>query len=463
MSTITRKIELKLYKEGLGDEQVKAQYKFLYDINDNLFKVANDISSKLYLDEHVAQLVRVKNPEYKKLLSELAKENKKKTPDLAVIAEIEAKIADVESKISVQELAINEYASEMEKQSLGYNIAKDGDTEIYAQILTTLNQSVVDAFKRDALDVQRGLRSIRNYKQGMPIPFPFNRNIKIFEKDNDFFLKWYNGITFKLEFGKDRSNNRAIVERALGKDKSVTGYKLRTCSIQLQKSKMFLLLVVDIPQEKRKLNKSIVVGVDLGINVPAYVATNCTEDREAIGDREHFLNSRLAFQRRYKSLQRLKNTRGGRGRGKKLEPLEKIREAEHKWVQTQNHLFSKRIVEFALKVQAATIQMENLSNFGKTKEGEADEKKKFLLRNWSFYELQSMIEYKAKRYGIKVVFIKPAYTSKKCSWCGEEGHREENDKTRFHCLNPNCKMHKKEYIHADYNAARNIALSKEIL
>lgn len=75
MPTITRKIELKLYKEGLSDEQIKAQYKFFYNINDNLFKVANDISSKLYLDEHVAQLVRVKNPEYKKLLSELAKEN----------------------------------------------------------------------------------------------------------------------------------------------------------------------------------------------------------------------------------------------------------------------------------------------------------------------------------------------------------------------------------------------------
>lgn len=166
MPTITRKIELKLWKEGLSDEQVKAQYKFLYNINDNLFKVANDISSKLYLDEHVAQLVRVKNPEYKKLLSELAKEKKKKSPDLEVIAEIEAKIADAQSKMSVQELAINEYAGEMEKQSLGYNIAKDGDTEIYAQILTTLNQSVVDAFKNDALDVQRGLRSIRNYKQG---------------------------------------------------------------------------------------------------------------------------------------------------------------------------------------------------------------------------------------------------------------------------------------------------------
>ena len=222
---------------------------------------------------------------------------------------------------------------------------------------------------------------------------------------------------------------------------------------------MFLLLVVNIPQEHVEMNKNIVVGVDLGVNVPAYVATNITEERKAIGSREHFLNARTAFQRRYKSLQKLKATAGGKGRGKKLEPLERLRKAERNWVHTQNHLFSREVVNFAVQTRAATIHMEDLSDFGKDNDGNADEKKEFVLRNWSYYELQNMITYKAAKYGIKVEKVRPAYTSQTCSWCGQRGFRKS---VTFICENPECKKCG-EKENADYNAARNIANSIDII
>ena len=238
---------------------------------------------------------------------------------------------------------------------------------------------------------------------------------------------------------------------------------MRTSSIKVVKSakgtELYLYLVVDIPQEQHLLNNKIVVGVDLGINVPAYVATNITDDRKAIGDREHFLNTRIAFTKRFHSFQRLKGTAGGRGRIKKLEPLERLREKERNWVHTQNHLFSRDVITFALQVKAATIQMEDLSGFGKDNEGNVKEEKKFLLGKWSYHELQEMISYKAKKVGINVNFIKPAYTSQTCSWCGERGERES---ISFICKNPEC-SHYDEDIHADYNAARNIARSKDIV
>ena len=48
---------------------------------------------------------------------------------------------------------------------------------------------------------------------------------------------------------------------------------------------------------------------------------------------------------------------------------------------------------------------------------------KFILRNWSFYELQQFITYKAAKYGIEVRKINPFHTSQICSCCGhwEEG------------------------------------------
>lgn len=464
MPTITRKIELTLCTEGLSDEQKKEQWGLLYHINDNLYKAANNISSKLYLDDHVSSMVRMKHTEYLSLLKELARAEKQKTPDEDAIEELRKKLAAVEKEMTDQEQAICKYATEMSTQSLSYRFATELETNIFAKILDCLKQGVFATFNSDAKEVKRGERAIRNYKKGMPIPFAWNDSLRIENDNNDFYLRWYNGLRFFFNFGKDKSNNRMIVKRCLKMDKDYDGeYKLCNSSIQIVKregkTKLFLLLVVNIPQEHVELNKNIVVGVDLGINVPAYVATNITPERKAIGDREHFLNTRMTFQRRYKSLQRLKTTAGGKGRTKKLEPLERLRKAEHNWVHTQNHLFSREVVNFAVQTHAATIHMEDLSGFGKDNDGNADERKEFVLRNWSYYELQNMIAYKAAKYGIKVEKIRPAYTSKTCSWCGQQGFRQG---VTFICENPACKKCG-EKEHADYNAARNIANSKEII
>ncbi|MBQ6767412.1 MAG: transposase [Prevotella sp.] len=464
MPTITRKIELNLCTEGLADEEQKAQWNLLYHINDNLYKAANNISSKLYLDDHVSSMVMLKHAEYLTLVRALEKAQKQKTPDETVIEDLRRQVAAAEKDMTDQELAICNYATEMSTQSLSYRFATEIETNIFAQILDCLKQGVYATFNSDAKDVKRGERAIRNYKKGMPIPFPWNKSLKIEHKDGEFYLLWYNGLRFHLNFGKDRSNNRLIVQRCMKMDKDYEGdYKMCNSSIQFVKRegkpKFFLLLVVNIPQEHVELDKKIVVGVDLGINSPAYVATNVTMERQQIGRRETFLNGRMSFQRRYKSLQRLQTTAGGRGRKKKLEPLERLRNAEHNWVHTQNHLFSREVVQFAVKARAATIHMEDLSGFGKDNDGNADERKEFVLRNWSYYELQTMISYKAQKYGIKVEKIRPAYTSRTCSWCGHEGFRKGEI---FICENPACeKCGEKE--NADYNAARNIANSKDII
>lgn len=464
MPTITRKIELTLCTEGLSDEQRKEQWGLLYHINDNLYKAANNISSKLYLDDHVSSMVRMKHAEYLALLKELARAEKQKTLDDELIAELKDKLYVVEQEMSDQELAICKYATEMSTETLAYKFATEIEINVFGQILACLKQAAQSTFKSDAKDVKRGERALRNYKKGMPIPFPWGTSIKLIDEGGEFYLRWYNGMRFLLAFGKDRSNNRLIVRRCLKMDNDYEGeYKLCNSSIQIVKregkTKLFLLLVVNIPQEHVELNKNIVVGVDLGVNVPAYVATNITLERKAIGDREHFLNTRMAFQRRYKSLQRLKTTAGGKGRTKKLEPLERLRQAEHNWVHTQNHLFSREVVNFAVQTHAATIHLEDLSGFGKDNDGNADEKKEFVLRNWSYYELQNMIAYKAEKYGIKVEKVRPAYTSRTCSCCGQLGFREG---VTFICDNPECEQYG-EKVHADYNAARNIANSKDII
>lgn len=150
-----------------------------------------------------------------------------------------------------------------------------------------------------------------------------------------------------------------------------------------------------------------------------------------------------------KQLQKdLKFVKGGKGRKKKLARLDKLTAAEKNTVTTLNHTIAKNVVDFALKTNSGNIALEDLGVIPKERRNE------FILRNWSYFQLQKFIEYKASKYGIKVHSVNPAYTSQKCHVCGEKGNRK-NQRT-FICENDTCKEYNKEQF-ADFNAAKNIA------
>ena len=66
-----------------------------------------------------------------------------------------------------------------------------------------------------------------------------------------------------------------------------------------------------------------------------------------------------------------------------------------------NHQFSKALVAYAEKNGYGTIQMEDLTGI---KEDAGYPKK---LRHWTYYDLQTKIEYKAKERGIAVRRVNP--------------------------------------------------------
>ena len=325
-----------------------------------------------------------------------------------------------------------------------------------SHIKASLNDVIVEKYKRELKEVRQGKRAISSFKKGMPIPFMKN-SLRLRKEENEIYLYWINDIKFFLHFGKDFSNNRAIVERVLANQ-----YQIGDSSIQVAEKKIFLLLVVKLPDEEKQRDTSLSVGVDLGINVPAYCTLSEGYGRLAIGNRDDFLRVRLAMQRRRKEVQRsLVVTAGGKGRTKKLKALERFKDQERYFVRTYNHTVACRIVDFTVRYNAGIIKLELLEGYGRDENGKLL-KGDFILRNWSYFELQTLIEEKAKREGIQVVFIDPYHTSQTCAECGhyEEGQRILQQE--FVCKNPDCKNYN-ETVQADYNAARNIARSTKVV
>ena len=469
MPIITRKIELKIVKDGLTDEEYDQQWKYLYQINNTIYQAANRISTHCLFNDEYEMRLKLHMPRYKEIEKELKKlDSDKKTSDKEIRDRLlnERKELDEDVKNKKKDFL------QCSKQNSTYQlVSKEFKQYIPSDILANLNQKIQENYNNNQKKIESGERALSTYKKGMEIPFSIreNKRLKLFIKEEGIYLKWFKEILFRLEFGKDASNNRCIVERLIESDKQQKNkgedYVANNSSIKLVKNekntRIFLLLSIDIPAKKQVLDKEVVLGVDLGIKCPLYLAINKNDNfKMQIGDIEHFHNQRTMFHKRFKSLQKLMCTQGGHGRKKKLEPLEKLKEKERNWVHTQNHVYSREVIKQALKQNAGTIHMESLKDFGKGKEGYVKDEYKYLLRYWSYYELQSMIEYKAKLEGIEVKYIDPAYTSQTCSYCGERGERKKQEE--FVCTNPQCKR-RGEKINADFNAARNIAMSKKIV
>lgn len=431
---ITRKIELiHTDKSGVMLDYKSDDYKEAWDkirnLNYDVFRCANTMVNQQYMNKLIVDSVIFSNKELSKLYYD--KDNKKGKSQ-----------ARKKAKQLLKDLC--DYSI----RNTSYNASKDNFSHIPSDIRACLNDTIQKYYTSEIGDILKGNRSLRSYRRGIPIPF--TKTKMLFKKAGLYYhFDWLMGLCFGLKFGRDRSNNKSIIEKILN-----GVYKPCNSSIQIDGKKIFLLLAVDIGQIDTTLDPNKIVGVDLGMAVPAYCALLDSKQRRAIGNSSGFLKPRLKIQAQRRSLQKsLKYTKGGKGRKKKLEGLNKLKSAERNTVKTLNHYISKQVVDFALKNNAATIALENLKGFGKGNKAEK-EKKQFVLRNWSYHELQGMIEYKAKKYGIEVVYIAPAYTSQTCHTCKQKGER--NTQKHFVCKNNNCTMYN-EAVLADYNAALNIA------
>ena len=295
----------------------------------------------------------------------------------------------------------------------------------------------------------RGERSVNNYKRTTPL-LTRNRNLRIYYVEKDVYIKWVNGIVFKVVIGRKDRNYRELqcTLRNIIDDL----YKVRGSQLFYNKEKELIISLTIDMGENTVLKKSNgkTMGIDLGINIPAFVSiAEQPYIRKAFGDREEFVEHREQFRARCDKLKkRLSLAKGGKGRKDKLSKLESIKEKERAWVKNYNEQLSRKIVDFAIKYNVSTIKMEAL-----TKDGFSDR----LLGVWSYYELRQKIMYKASKVGITVELVDPAFTSQTCSKCGHVHEDNRKSQDTFSCQQ--CGF----TTNADWNASVNIGNKEPIV
>lgn len=293
----------------------------------------------------------------------------------------------------------------------------------------------------------RGERNLTSYRRTYPL-ITRGRDLKFRYEGDDIVIKWVNKIEFTVITGSNNMKENTIeLKHTLHKIIN-NEYKIKESSLMFDKNNNLILnLTFDIPdKEAHEIVPGRTLGVDLGIATPAYVClSDNTYIRSGFGSANDFFRIRQQMKSRRRSLYKsLSLVKGGKGRKKKLQAINSLRDKERNFAKTYNHQLSYKIVKFAKDNKCEFINLEHL-----TKNGFEDA----ILSSWSYYELQNMIEYKAEREGIKVRYVDPAYTSQTCSKCGHVDKENRPTQAKFKCIN--CGLE----LNADHNASINIARS----
>ncbi|MFF1745404.1 RNA-guided endonuclease InsQ/TnpB family protein [Streptomyces mirabilis] len=196
----------------------------------------------------------------------------------------------------------------------------------------------------------------------------------------------------------------------------------------------FLNATCEVPEAPLNTGPVDFLGVDLGI---VNIAT--TSDGEIMAGRE--LNRTRLRERGLRARLQRKNTPSAKRR------LKKRRRKEARRARDINHKIAKHVVAEAERTGRG-IALEDLT--GIRERVRLRKPQRATHSSWAFAQLGAFIAYKARRAGVPVVHVDPAYTSRTCAECGHIDRANRVSQAWFACRN--CGF----VDHADRNGSRNI-------
>ena len=372
---MTRKIEV--YVSEADKDLKKGFYDTIYEWSSLVRKAANMIVAHKFVQQNVRDFVYIKD--------------------------------EIQDKFYVKDIL--KEGKGMSEQNITYRVVSDVmKGKVPSDIYSCLNQVVCKMFKETLPEVLKGKASVRSYKDDIPMPFSAKSISNLHKAEDDKYYFTLFGIPFCCRLGRDRSGNNIVLDRCLDGD-----YKICSSSLQVdrKRNKLFLLLCVDIPKKEVKVDKDKVLFAYLDVMTPIV----CTTDARAkdgisismklmtIGTREEFLYRRLQIQEAVRRCQiNNKYSKGGHGRKKKCQAIEHWHEVEKNYCNTKMHMYSRMLVDLAIKNKCGTIMLLNQKEREDKAKEDMQKGNDFVLRNWGYYGLKEKISYKAAMVGIELVY-----------------------------------------------------------
>lgn len=208
----------------------------------------------------------------------------------------------------------------------------------------------------------------------------------------------------------------------------------------LRNGVFYLYICIDMPTAP-PVDTEGFLGVDLGIVEIASDSAGNQYSGEAVK------RVRRNVKEHRRQLQR-KQTNSAKKR------LRKTSARQSRFVRDVNHCISKKLVATALYLQKA-LALEDLSGI-RERAGTVSRQMRWLLGNWSFYQLAQFISYKAEAVGLRVVSVDPRNTSRTCPECGYCDKANRKSQSCFRCLE--CGFE----ANADFVGSRNIEARAEL-
>ncbi len=298
-----------------------------------------------------------------------------------------------------------------------------------------------------------------NGKEKMYVELSFKRGIKLHCNISFLGNNGAKAIVKRIYKGEYKSGTASIVKRK-GK------YEIHICYSFDPETYMRLNGMGGLA---KGLDPKRILGVDLGLAKPIAMQPYDSVSQKYLsgGKNGEFVNTekhtkdftssgdlitayRKQVEKRKRALQRelsyVSPGHTGKGRIKRIKPVESLNDKIANFRETTNCKYAKRIVDTALKYKCGTINIEDLNIDVSSRKSE-----RFLKSDWTYYDLQKKIESLAAKFGIVVQKVNPQYTSQRCSKCGYISADNRQDQSHFKCVSCGLEMN------ADLNAARNIA------
>lgn len=395
---ITRKIEIFVHEE---DKELKKNYQHtLFEWRDAVRKAANLIVSHKFVQQNVRDFMYLQDDIRERFMV------------------TDEKTGEVKVKFNVSDTLKNEKG--MSEQNTTYRLISSVlKGKVPADIYSCLNQAVAKTFKETVMDINKGEATLRSYKNNIPMPFSAKALSNIHKADDGRFYFTLFGIPFACRLGKDRSDNASVIERCIKGE-----YKICSSSIAFEKTvnretgkkkqKLFLFLCVDIPKKEVKVDKNKALYAYLSIANPIVFSCNVKAKNEfdsgvkffKIGSKEEFLYRRIQIQAAVRRCQ-IDNryTKGGKGRKRKCQAIERYHDKEKNYVDTKLHVYSRKLVDFAVKFGCGTIYLVNQPEREEKAKKDNEKGDSLVLRNWSYFGLKTKIGYKAKLVGIEIKML----------------------------------------------------------